>query len=69
VPWRARLDQRNLQLQHWGGPWNARRKDALEAELCKAMSEGLESLEDAQSEIMGDWPASHRDWIDPKGRE
>jgi hypothetical protein len=39
----ARLDERNLQLQHWGGPWNARCKDALEAELCKALCEGLES--------------------------
>lgn len=65
----APLDARNLQLQHWGGPWNARCKDALEAELCKAVCAGLESLEDAQSEIMGDWPGSYRDWIDPKGCE
>jgi hypothetical protein len=65
----APLDARNLQLQHWGGPWNARCKDALERELCKALCEGLESLEDAQSEMMGDWPGSYRDWIDPKGCE
>jgi hypothetical protein len=65
----APLDPRNLQLQPRRGPCNARRKDALEVELSKAVCEGLETLEleDAQAEIAKDWRDVYRDWINPAG--
>jgi hypothetical protein len=65
----APLDLKNLQLQPWHGPCNAKQKDVLEVELSKAVCAGLEDLEDARAEIAKDWQAAYRDWIDPRGCE
>jgi hypothetical protein len=63
----APLNRRNFQLPPWRGACNARMKDELEAELSRAVCEGDVSLIDAQREIVKDWKASYRDWINPNG--
>jgi hypothetical protein len=59
----APADLRNLRLQPWP---EAREKDALEAELSKAVCENEVALSEAQSEIATDWRAACREWISPQ---
>jgi hypothetical protein len=63
----APLDLRNLQLQLWRGPCNARQKDAVEVETAKAVCEGDVTLVDARHDIAADWRSAYKDYIDPRG--
>jgi hypothetical protein len=63
----APLDPRNLKLQPWAGPCNARQKDVLEIEMAKAVCEGDVSLVDAQREIARDWITAYKNWINSEG--
>jgi hypothetical protein len=65
----AARDLKNLWLQPLRGPWNARCKAALAAELSKAVCKSDAKLADAQDEIRKDWRASYRRRIDPHGCE
>lgn len=51
-------DPRNLWPQPRGGQWNARRKDRLEALLCRLVCEGSVGLQEAQREMAADWTAA-----------
>jgi len=65
----AARDLKNLWPRPVRGPWNAHCKDALAAELSKAICRGDAKLADAQDEIRKDWRASYRGRIDPHGCE
>ena len=65
----APLARDNLRLQSWQGSCNARDKARLDAELCKAVCQAEVDLADAQAEIMTDWKAASRHWVDQKGCE
>jgi hypothetical protein len=51
----AARDLKNLWPRPLRGPWNAHCKDALAAELSKAICRGDAKLADAQDEIRKDW--------------
>jgi hypothetical protein len=65
----APLDERNFQLQLYGGECNARDKDRLEFELSRLVCAGELTLDAAQREIADDWIASYSDHIDAGGCE
>jgi len=65
----APQDPANLWPQPRFGEWNADRKDALEAKLCRLACDGKVPLAEAQREIATDWIASYRKYVGAGPRE
>jgi hypothetical protein len=57
-------DIENLWPQSYdGSPWNAHVKDRLENTLHKLVCAGTITLDEAQTEIRGDWTAAYRKYL------
>lgn len=52
-------DQRNLRLQPWAGPLNARTKDKLETALKRDVCTGKRTLDEARHMLADDWPGAY----------
>jgi hypothetical protein len=59
----APQDPANLWPQPRFGEWNAERKDALEAKLCRLACDGKMPLAEAQREIATDWISAYRKYM------